>query len=411
MCGTLSVPSLALLLTVHLAGGSGNPRMLAVLPETTKQVRVLVRQLDDDDVDVRNRASEALDKFGRLALPVLLDTLRKSPSSEVELRIEKLLPTARVADFNARYLFFVADQKKRYEHDLPGWNELKKATKDTPESRKLFAAILSDGECRNMLVGAFATDTEGRKAFEKRRQDKFLKWLNGWNANTDPNWSVEWNIASLLADLIYVRDYADDIRFMSLRGCLQAKENIDLAVGKGKYGDVPLKFLLRWCAEQKQPHGLYVAMELCPVLKLDESVRLGYLERLLSMPNNPRRGANLDQLATFGGPKTIHAIRKMFDDESDRYNGGILENDGSPRLVQWRDSALAICVALTEQDPKAYGFTVANSKASLRLWSDNYVFHTTKESTAEEKRTAAFRKWAEWEKANPKAIPPDDKKK
>ena len=411
MCGILSAPALVLLLSTHVAVSSGNPRILAVLPETAKQVRALVRQLDDDDVDVRDKASEELAKLGRLALPILLETMQKSPPSEVEFRVVKLLAKARTEDFNARYPVFLADKKLKYEHDFSGWNELKKAAKDTPASRKLFAAILADDECRAMLVGAFATSPEERKAFEKRRQTTFLNWLKaGGRINTDPEWSVEWNVASLLADLIYAKDYSDDIRLMSLRGCWRAKWNADVREGKGAFGSSTRSIFEYWGREQQGTYGLHDAETLCDVMGTDVAIRIRYLRQLVSSEDKKFRGYAMDKLAEIQGKSAIRTLLTLFDDDSQCYRGLITDNDGTPWKDEWRDLALALCVVLSSQNPEDYGFKTINTNASLRLKGGNYRFLADDKKTAEEKPTAAFKKWAEWEKANPKAIPPEDKK-
>ena len=85
--------------------------------------------------------------------------------------------------------------------------------------------------------------------------------------------------------------------------------------------------------------------------------------------------------------------------------------------LEVRDAALSMCIALSGQDPTDYGFSAeiaADAKSDLRYDTYNYYFEDGDGKTADEKRKAAFEKWAEWEKANPdkiKAKPPEKKEK
>ncbi|MEO2089041.1 MAG: hypothetical protein ABGY75_06030 [Gemmataceae bacterium] len=122
------------------------------------------------------------------------------------------------------------------------------------------------------------------------------------------------------------------------------------------------------------------------------------------MPENARRGHVMDELSKSGNRKYLTHLKGWFNCTEDRYKGGISEN-GEPRLVEWRDSALALAVVLSGQKPADYGFTVLPTNVSDPYWSDQYLFRSDKDKSADEKREAAFKKWAEWEKANPLPAP------
>ena len=383
--------ALVLTLSTPLFAVDPNPKSQAIPADQVARAKKLVRQLRNDDVDVRDKASSELAKMGRLSLPVLLDTLKATTSNEVETRIELLLPTARKDDFIARYPVFLADKDRKYDHDLPGWNELKRAVGDTPESRLLFSEILDSEECRANITSAFGTSTDERKAFESRWMVKYKKWLSPLNSGRDSNWELEWDVAALLADLVYGRDYHDDVRVMAVRGGMQTTEGKKAIEGKGKYSRVVLAFIRHWIGEQKEQHGLYAAIELCSIAKLEPHLRFKCLELSLALPENRRRRYVMDELAKTGDRKYIANLKALFDDQADRYQGTVRENDGTPRLIQWRDSALAQCLLLTNQKHADYGITVLpTNRGTSPYWSDQYLFTTDKERTADEKREAAF---------------------
>jgi len=66
-----------------------------------------------------------------------------------------------------------------------------------------------------------------------------------------------------------------------------------------------------------------------------------------------------------------------------------------------------MCISLSGQDPTEYGFTPQlKTKATDNMRYDPHTYHfeAGDGKTADDKRKAAFAKWAEWEKANPDAI-------
>lgn len=67
-------------------------RLLAVKPDAAaKQIAALIAQLDDDDFDVRQKASGELAKLGHAAVPHLKTALDKRPTPEAKQSIEGLL--------------------------------------------------------------------------------------------------------------------------------------------------------------------------------------------------------------------------------------------------------------------------------------------------------------------------------
>jgi hypothetical protein len=400
----------AVLFSLSLVAQPGDPKVLAVPADQTARAQELVRRLDDDDVDVRDRASADLKAMGRLAIPALVEAMKGKPSNEMTLRVERLLPAARKDDFDTRYPVFLQDTDGKYDHSFLGWDELKKAAGDTPEARKLFTAILTDNESRAMLMAALAPSLDERKAFEKRWTTKWMAWLKKGGGG-DPNWPVEWNAAALLADLVYGRDYYDGTRVMSVRGCLQRTDEGKLAVQeKGKYGKAVRALIRYWVGGQMGSNGMFDASELVTHLKFDHPTRLDLFEKLLVMPENRRRVHVMEELARTKDVKYVAHFKKLFDNTEDQHKGGVIGNDGTPWVIEHRDTALAMCLLLTQQKHEDYGFTVLRSNTNDPYWTDRYQFRSDKGgATAEEKREAAFKKWAEWEKTNPLPSPKDKK--
>jgi hypothetical protein len=409
-------------LTAAVAAEPTDPKTLDVPAEKTDAATKLIANLDDDDVDVRDKASGDLKAMGREALPAMLAAMKGKPSNEVQNRLEKLLPAARKADFDARYPLFLADKDRKFDHDLLGWNELKAAVKDTKESRLLMADILNDEPCRDMLLQAL--DPTQRTGFEDRWQAKLVEW-SAANAvaigvKPKPGDPIHWMPAALLADLLYARDYRGDGRWAVLKHFTETDEGKLAVAGKGRYGEVVRGFARHWIDQQTEREGLAEAAYLAKTMQFDPSVRWACEERRFELFFREGASGNdsFRQLASTRDPKYLASFRRLFESEAvlmAARDGS--EGQGKVPEILLRDGALAVCIALSGQDPTEYGFTAhakVDAKNDSRYDPYNYYFEAADGKTAADKRKAAFKKWAEWEKANPdklKAKPPEKKQK
>ena len=62
-----------------------------VIPPDADRVARLLKQLDDNEFAVRQKASQELEQLGEMAQPALQKTLASQPSAEVQRRVEALL--------------------------------------------------------------------------------------------------------------------------------------------------------------------------------------------------------------------------------------------------------------------------------------------------------------------------------
>ena len=406
----------SLLTSVALAAEPVDPKTLDVPAEKLAKAKVMVGQLSDENVGVQAKATVALTNMGREALPALLDARGGKPGDDLRERLDRLIVSARKADFDARAELFLADRERKFDHSLLGWNELKVAVKDTKESRLLFDDILRDDDCRAMLLLALNPTEEGKKQFERRWEGKMKEWQAGEKAerkagNKNSLWPkadfpIQWLPAALLADLLCGRDYHSDYRHAVVNTFVNQVDEAKLARdGKGRYGKVVSEFIRYWIDQQEGRHGLTAAASIAKYMKFEKEVVIGRAERLFEvMVSTGQVNRSMDQLAGTRDPKYINSFRRLFD--SDKLY--LAKQDGS-RLseIQIRDAGLSMCIVLTEQDPSEYGFSAqykTKPNDDLRYAPFNYYFETSDGKTVNEKRKAAFAKWAEWEKANPNAI-------
>jgi hypothetical protein len=398
-----------------------DPKSLDISAEKTAKAKALIAKLNDDDNLVRDKLTAELKAMGRDAMPALLEAQKAKVPNRVLDRVMEVLPAARQADFATRYPFFLADKDRKYDHDLLGWNELRAAVKDTKESRALMADILNDEECREMIRSVFDTSEMGRKLFERRWEAKREEWWTAYLAKRQPSnirpkadAPVHWVVAAQIADLLYDRDYRSYFRGPVLEAYYFTDEAKLAGTGKGKYGAVVRDFARYWIEHQSYRFGLEDGEWLAREWKFDEPFVRRCLERRVEASISRRQpDKSYVQLAYTREAKYISTLRQLFE----------YEQPHSPPLftamlgeIQVRDAALSMCIALSGQDPVEYGFSAQTPKTTAkddaRYWVDNYYFRASDGQTADDKRKAAFKKWAEWEKANPDAIkakPPEKK--
>lgn len=66
-----------------------------LVPSQNKRIMQLIAELDDDDSRVRNRAMRELIKLRQIALPILLRTIKETRSTEVRVRLRRILGGSR----------------------------------------------------------------------------------------------------------------------------------------------------------------------------------------------------------------------------------------------------------------------------------------------------------------------------
>jgi hypothetical protein len=409
-----------------IAAEPKDPKTLDVPAEKTAAAKALLAKLDDDDSLVRDKIAAELKAMGRHALPALLEAQKGKLPRRVSDRVAELLPGARTEDFYARAALFKADKERKYDHVFPGWDELKAAAKDTKESRQLMADILNDEDCRDMLALAFDTTDDGRKRFEERWKAKRDEWWAAHmvevragrpsgGAKPKADAPLHWAPAALLADLLYDRDYRSDFRVFVYAQYFTATDEGKLAfANKGKYGSAVPDLTRRWIEQQYGWNGMGDGERLAREMKFGPEFVRAYQERQFEKAVEQHQVTSmLGKLAYTRDPKYIASFRRLFDWEAAYSTDQFAQHVGGE--IQVRDAALSMCIALSGQDPEDYGFSAQRKTTADddgRYWTHNFFFKDEGKTTADDKRQAAFKKWAEWEKANPekiKAKPPEKK--
>jgi hypothetical protein len=109
------------------SGASPDPKDLVIPPEELSKARELVRKLGSEVFREREDAHAELTRMGRKARQALLEAVGSDPDPEVRFRCSRLLPKAGADDLRARLDTFLADTEGKYDHDLPGLKQYRKA--------------------------------------------------------------------------------------------------------------------------------------------------------------------------------------------------------------------------------------------------------------------------------------------
>lgn len=402
---TVSLLAVCLFPLVARAVDPGDPKALEVPTETQKKAEKWVKDFDDPDYEVRNAASAEIEKLGRLAYPALLAADRKGPSKLAKPRVAEALVRARELDFDARAEAFLADRKGKYKHALLGWNKLVAAAGDSEQTRVMFAAVLEFPGARELLLEAVrpptATDEEDDDQLKHRMylrlsacyrvyaQKRFLAAAPDGQTTVRADVPVTPFVANMIADLEYGKPYRNPGISNIGRMYLGTDEGKEAVKGEGKYGEAFNKLMDAWADQLtgEQLRGAASAYSYAGVRPEK------YRDTLIRYVTEARKkkwaaGDHFWELAKIGDDKCLACLRSFLDsDEVLNKKEGIRE----------RDVALWYCVQLTGQTGGGYGFSDGTPNYSCAFRDDS-------ERTADEKRTAAFKKWAEWEKANPDKI-------
>lgn len=395
----LAVWAAVLALAPAARGASPDPKSLAIPEPDLERARALAGRLGDHTFQTREQATRELFRMGRAALPVVERALSTTADPEVKARCEWLLPRAVAADQRARLDTFLADADGKYDHDLPGWNELARVTGNTKAARELFVDMVRVKGNAEVLAGLRDPAGFGRR-LAARRVELYNRVFRFSDGRREPPTGPE--VAALvLAEAVNPTPAVDRrYQFAAFSAVTQpAVRDYLTAAGKG---EAFRKLVAHWFDSRTDAHEQNSAMSAASVLNLKEVPPAALAARVLSRDepaagNNPpvaaptaayTKAQALSLVAKTGDKSYLPVVKKLFADDAAfvqwRFNNGVNQQVE----VKVRDTALAMAVVLTGQDPKAYGFDVQNPAEAAKYYYYNYSFPDPA------RRKFAFVKWA-----------------
>lgn len=431
---------------------SPDPKTLEVPAEVQKQALELVGQLGNPAYRDRELASRELGKLGRLALPALRQASR-SDIPEVVERAEALLPRALALDMKARVACFLADTEGKYEHTMPGWGKFQAAAGNSKASRELFAEALKNKQTHQMLMAAEGTPEDASTVLSD-----FVSRLQGYNRfGGNYEQPATPKTAELLVALFLEAQYSDKqvvitMPWMWGGGWFSVAshvfnsgdfQNALRQSPSGKYSEPIRKVVQKWMDSRETTNGCNQAWNFAQQMFGSKNA-LKYAAKVLAADSSPNtqyvKQSVLTQMGQNNAKEFVPEITKCFDDATVLWHA----QNGTPNEeIQLRDFALAVCVQLTDQDPKEYAFDRTGGGKGKNYNLNTFYFKDDRDEkdreanpnvrigragggrlveppaekpkpaekpvvpeksgdpgkklSADDKRKAAFKKWADWQ--------------
>ncbi len=362
-------------------------------PAVADDPKSLVGELGHDLFAVREGATNKLIEKGITAKPVLVAALT-STDAEVRFRAKRILSIIVDADFQRRKRDFIADVDGTAGATLPGWSAFKELVGSDPAARDLFVEMQ---DAQTQLLEAYergpkeaatmlkeCSQTEVDKVQPQGRRNRVqasmsvpimaaLLFVGG-----DPQVAISDEVASRLATLL-----PENPSFRPAMTSISGRR----AIFRKLYG----RFVARDMSFDLMAFNLLNARSYNLREALDPAVAALKSEDP-SGPNNRALRLNAMLLvANLGGKEQLSHVERYFNDSDRVFDSG---GTNQPMQAQMRDLALAVAIKLSEQDPKKFGF------AGLQFDRFNLNMIAFRNDA---ERTAAFKKWEDWQKAQKQA--------
>jgi hypothetical protein len=379
------------------AAGSPDPKDLAVPDADMSRARGLVHQLGSEVFDERETAHEDLAKMGRLAFPALVDALKNNSSPEVRFRCQSLITKAAQADLQARLNTFLEDKDGKYQHDMPGWNEFKTLTGESPTSRTAFVELLKTPANRSLVLAVGSSPIELGNLVAARKQELYHMRVPRTPNTVRKDPSVQDIVSLMFAEGHVETKYVPRVT-NATSSIVYNAVSLNRAINDGsEQSKVYKSVVANWIVTRDDPQTMYTAMNQATQLGLTKEAA-DIAGRLLHAKGGipTYRIYAAFAIAKNGAKGKLVDLESAFSDEAGLNIGGVVINGKvEARMVQVRDMALAAALLLTGQNTDEYGFTQQyKGQTGMQYTYSNWRL-------AEDKRKEAFEKWKAWRAKNP----------
>ena len=400
--------------------GSPDPKDLAIPSEDLSKAKALVRKLGSESYRDREDAQEQLGQMGRLAMPALLEAVNADASPEVRFRCSRLLPKAEAADLQARIDTFLADAEAKFDHHLPAWTRYRKEVGNDKAARELYVEMLKSQPNLEILQAIDRSPEAGGRAISDRRAALYLQ-INphafgrfAGGPVTQPKQPALVDVATLLfgETVVPAKDIPKAGLFlmtvttpMILQSSSVAINAITNPGGGVAHAALFRTVMVRWFDTRIAPEDLSAVVYLAQQLNtLKETTPL--LRRIATTDGvqGYAKAQALMMLLQRNGKEEVPFIKTFFQNELLVTQVFLGQNNNVP--FQLRDLALALLITRSDQKLQDYGFDFQPgfNVNQPNIGIGGYGF------TSDEKREAAFKKFAAWE-AKQKDAPKKDEKK
>jgi hypothetical protein len=381
----------------------------------------LIGELGDEAFAVREEATNQLIRAGIEAKPQLIAAL-SSADAEVRFRAKRVLEIVVEGDFQRRLKAFAEDVDGKRKLKMPGWSKFKELAGEDRVARAMFVEMQ---QAEPTLLEAYEGEPNGAaQALAERLQIIQLN-SNGRFNRLNRNMFFQTSnlqpaLAGSLAMLLIGGDESVPMkeevaeRFKLIQTPAEFRTALTSADPRST---LCRKILGRWIRRDVSESATYT--NLTTALTYDLSEGLEPAVRMLKKGN--AKNTTVYQAAlivgNYGDKEHLPLIAPLLTDNNVVFNGaaagfriaGVNQGQAPVRVViqtQVRDIALAVTIKLSGQNPADFGFdslkaTQAQGEqkpAQLQLAQSNKMGFRN-----DDDRTAAFKKWEEWQKGQQQA--------
>ena len=388
-----------------------DPKSLEIPTDELSKARALVQKLGSEAFVDRETAERDLAAMGRLARLALLDGVNRDPDPEIRARCRSLLPRANADEMTARLDAFMADTDGKFEHDLPGWHELRSVVRgewkvlgwtfsSRPDAdkaaRELFLEFINAPGGKKLLTALGGPPGELGQMVAARKTELYqMKYPRVSGVAPRSPAVAEVAVVVFAESRVGARSVP---RSTVLTTVLTTSGVPAVVKGSDDRAVAMRAVMTAWFDSRTEPADLYSALTLANNMRNDDAA--GRLAgRVMSTPGVPGyyKGQALTTLVRLKQADQLSAVEKSFTDSTaltavtKAVNGMVVR-----QTIEVRDAALAAALILTGQNPDEYGFE-GFPKGGAGGTTFSYVWA----KIPEDKRKEAFEKWNAWREKNP----------
>jgi hypothetical protein len=391
------IPSLVLVVALLSAVPARSADKEKTPQEIENLAKELVLRLGHPSYGEREAATQELAKLGVGALKAIEEGLN-SPDAEIVVRCESLYPRIRALDLKRRIEELAADKEGRIENTLPLGATYENICGKDEKARNFYLEL-----CKNnfQLLDKVAENPRMPSddcvdliiRIQKRENGVAAFLLIGADEKIAPSMKE-----------------ANRLNYEHLTNLLRTPsyESAMMDANSGRYFR---KLLFAWAKRNPEAHDwndfVKVVLDLIrrnPKKLQNDPDTIDFLMNYTVLQHKPaqrgEKAAAMDMVMASNISKYAKFTffeDKLFKNSSPLLLGVLTDVKGTTIQVDTLvcDYALSICVRLTGQSHKDYGFDILSGRSDLITNWAQCGF------TKDETRQAAFKKYAEWRKANP----------
>ena len=375
--------ALATLIACLAAGALASEGLCEELqPDVAKTTAIstdkLIEQLGSDSYQTREDATIALIAIGPPA-EAAVGAASKTDDAEVRYRCAMILRGINLGQLANRRKAFLDGDTSRLQANVESWKLMEKITGDTRESRELFiqmqidgAELLNDADnnptnCAAQISRMYMTSVTARRIGEPLPDGVIAAMVLIFN---DDRVKVQTASASQAVQLLY-----------QYRATL------------GDNNEAFRSLLVHWMKNQSDEKLMLSLLRLAQTFKLkEEGLRLA--QKGLANSRATTKAYAILAIGQLGGKEEIEALDKLVT--SNEQLGGAMRVGKKKKICKVGDVALAMCVSLSGQRYKDFGFVGVPEGVPI----SSYYYYGFVD---DESRNEARKKWAEYRAKNKSA--------